>query len=39
MIDMLKDDFATNDGDYKYIEDLEQSVHLQIDHMVNTLNE
>ncbi len=39
MIDMLKDDFKTNDVDDEYINDLDETVHLQIDHMVNTLNE
>ena len=39
MIDMLKDDFRTNDVDNEYINDLDETVHLQIDHMVNTLNE
>ena len=39
MIDMLKDDFLTNDVDADYISDLDESIHLQIDHMVNTLNE
>ena len=39
MIDMLQDDFRTNDVNNEYIKDLDESVHLQIDHMVNTLNE
>lgn len=39
MIDMLKDDYKTNDVDGEYIDDLDESIHLQIDHMVNTLNE
>lgn len=39
MVDMLRDDFSTGDVDDEYIEDLEQTVRLQIDHMVNTLNE
>ncbi|MBC8238688.1 MAG: HAMP domain-containing histidine kinase [Helicobacteraceae bacterium] len=39
MIDMLQDDFQTNDVNNEYINDLDESVHLQIDHMINTLNE
>ncbi|MFT5661325.1 MAG: signal transduction histidine kinase [Sulfurimonas sp.] len=39
MIDMLQDDFRTNDVDGEYIDDLDESIHLQIDHMVNTLNQ
>ena len=39
MIDMLKDDFETNDVDSEYVEDLDETIHLQIDHMVTTLNE
>jgi len=39
MIDMLRDDFRTNDVNEEYINDLDETVHLQIDHMVNTLNE
>jgi len=39
MIDMLKDDFHTNDVDSAYIDDLDSTIHLQIDHMVTTLNE
>lgn len=39
MMDMLKDDFKRGDVDDEYINDLGETVHLQIDHMVNTLNE
>jgi len=39
MIDMLKDDYRTDDVNEEYIEDLDETIHLQIDHMVNTLNE
>ncbi len=39
MIDMLRDDFKDGDVDEEYINDLDETVHLQIDHMVNTLNE
>ena len=39
MIDMLKDDFRTDDVDNEYIDDLDETIHFQIDHMVNTLNE
>ena len=39
MIDMLRDDFATDNVDELYIEDLSETVQLQIDHMVSTLNE
>ena len=39
MIDMLKDDFRTNDVDTEYIDDLDETIHMQIDHMVTTLNE
>ena len=39
MIDILKDDFETNDVDTEYVEDLDETIHLQIDHMVTTLNE
>ena len=39
MIDMLRDDFKHGDVDDKYINDLEQTTHMQIEHMVCTLNE
>ncbi|WP_455757019.1 sensor histidine kinase [Sulfurimonas sp.] len=39
MIDMLRDDFKNNDVNDEYINDLDETIHLQIDHMVNTLNE
>jgi signal transduction histidine kinase len=40
IIDMLKIDFRdSNDVDYAYIQELDSTVHLQIDHMVTTLNE
>ena len=39
MIDMLRDDFKTGDVDHTYIDDLDKSVQLQIEHMVTTLNE
>jgi len=40
IIDMLKTDFKdSQDVDYAYITELDSTVHLQIDHMVTTLNE
>jgi len=39
MMDMLQDDFESGDINNKYINDLEDSMHMQIDHMTNTLNE
>jgi len=39
MIDMLKDDFQDDCVDDDYINDLDETIHLQIDHMVTTLNE
>lgn len=39
IIDMLKDDFQKNNVDIAYINDLDKTVHMQIDHMVNTLSE
>jgi len=39
MMDMLKDDYKMNEISDAYIDDLNESVHMQIDHMVNTLNE
>ena len=39
MIDMLRDDFQSGHVDDDYINDLEQTTHLQIEHMVTTLNE
>ena len=39
MMDMLRDDFRRGDVNNAYINDLEDTIHLQIDHMVNTLNE
>ena len=39
MMDMLKDDFHTDDVNSEYIDDLDESIHFQIDHMVNTLTE
>ena len=39
MVDMLRDDFTTGHVNDSYIDDLDTTVHLQIDHMVNTLNE
>jgi signal transduction histidine kinase len=39
MTDMLKDDFKSGDVDKEYIDDLDKTVHIQIDHMVNTLTE
>ncbi len=39
MIDMLRDDFRSGHVDDDYIDDLEQTTHLQIEHMVTTLNE
>lgn len=39
MMDMLDDDFREGNVNQEYISDLGSTVHLQIDHMVNTLNE
>ncbi|MDF1875493.1 HAMP domain-containing histidine kinase [Sulfurimonas sp. SAG-AH-194-I05] len=39
MMDMLQDDYLSHDINNTYINDLQKGVHLQIDHMVNTLNE
>lgn len=39
MFDLLKDDFRSGDVNNEYIEDLDGTVHMQIDHMVNTLQE
>jgi len=39
LIDILRDDFKNNDVNDEYINDLDETIHLQIDHMVNTLNE
>ncbi len=39
MVDMLRDDFKSSHVDDAYIDDLDETIHLQIDHMVNTLNE
>ena len=39
LIDMLKSDFDTGDVDKEYIDELEETTHLQINHMVTTLNE
>jgi len=39
MIEMLKDDFHTSDITSEYINDLEKSIHIQIDYMVSTLSE
>ncbi len=39
MMDMLQGDFKEKAVDKEYIDDLQSSVHMQIDHMVNTLNE
>ena len=39
MIDMLRDDFNNSNVDNLYIDDLDKSVQLQIEHMVTTLNE
>lgn len=39
MFDLLKDDFRSADVNNEYIEDLDGTVHMQIDHMVNTLQE
>lgn len=39
MIDMLKNDFKDGFVDENYIDDLNETTHLQIDHMVTTLNE
>ena len=39
MFDLLKDDFREGNVNKEYIDDLDETVHLQIDHMVNTLQE
>ena len=39
LLDMLKSDFKKGDVDIKYIEDLESTSQIQIDHMVTTLSE
>jgi len=39
MMDLLEDDFREGSVNNEYIADLGSTVHLQIDHMVNTLNE
>ena len=39
MIDMLRDDFRSGDVNNEYIDDLEETIQLQINHMVTTLNE
>jgi len=38
MFDMLVDDFRTGDVNNDYIKDLGETVQIQIEHMVNTLN-
>jgi len=38
MIDMLEDDFRTGDVNNDYVKDLGETVQIQIEHMVNTLN-
>ncbi len=37
--ELLKDDFQHGEVNQEYIDDLDSTIHLQIDHMVNTLNE
>ncbi len=39
MVDMLRDDYKTGHVNDSYIDDLDTTVHLQIDHMVTTLSE
>jgi len=39
LIELLKLDFENNNVDNKYINNLDKTVHMQIDHMVNTLSE
>ena len=39
MSDMLKDDFKNNLVDEAYIDELHETAHFQIEHMVNTLSE
>jgi len=39
LLDMLKNDFKAGDVDTEYINDLESTAQLQIDHMVTTLSE
>ncbi|WP_321779260.1 HAMP domain-containing sensor histidine kinase [Sulfurimonas sp.] len=39
MVDILRDDYSTGHVNDSYIDDLDTTVHLQIDHMVNTLSE
>ena len=38
VVDILEDDFKAGDVNNDYVKDLGETVHLQIDHMVNTLN-
>ena len=39
MIDLLKDDFISGNVDNNYMDDLDETIHFQISHMVNTLHE
>ena len=39
LTDMLKSDFESGDVNQEYIDDLEATTHLQIEHMITTLNE
>lgn len=39
LLDMLKSDFKSNTVDTSYIDNLESTAQMQIDHMVTTLNE
>ncbi|WP_294960634.1 HAMP domain-containing sensor histidine kinase [Sulfurimonas sp.] len=39
MSDMLKEDFDNNIVDSTYIKDLDETMHMQVDHMVSTLHE
>jgi len=39
MNDMLKDDFTNGLVDESYIDEMTETTHMQIEHMVNTLNE
>ncbi len=39
IVDILNDDFKNGNVDNDYIDDLDFMIHMQVDHMVNTLNE
>jgi len=39
MSDMLREDFKSGSVDESYIQELDENIHIQIDHMVSTLSE